>query len=501
MPPSTLSSPSNFFRMLVACVTEPVVSNPPSLSTLAARPRSSSRSLSGFDYESASDSGFDSAVGSGGASGGASRFRARSRSEDDEFTAGFSSASSTSSNASSPVARQASSASAALRTPLGSSNRPAWLSTSWRQSSAASTPVQAQRNEATELQQERHDRCAIHFTRTAASKKVTDDMLQAVELSLSKAYGTDIPPHLAQIVSGMKREAEQCALASDWLAPFGHAPLADAPAQRTISATDIAYAKQSAQRATNAAIACSQRLFALAEMTDASNPINAHELTQATLPAAPPATNHHIDIRKINASLAVIGSDAFQHTLVAGLTLEQRLQRGLQQAGAALQHAASDAVDWLIPTLRTEQPEMYAQQLSVLLPKARTTAAIDWVARPRFEETERCLGRSLLYAPQPTDESSHAEFATFRQLVVHLRDQSNTLYQQISDAATSTSRMASHDASTWRNLAQAERDVATATAQQHHAKVALPRLEALLAQAKTLPNATSGSGESINLTE
>lgn len=457
MPPPSLSSAFNFFPPLVAFVSEPILPIPPNRSSLATRSRSESQSDSGSDV-------------------------------------GFSSVSSSSTNGNSPVAQQVASGSAQNRTSLGRSTRPAWLSSLWRTSGAAITPVQSQRTDATELQQERHDRCAIHSTRTTASKKVTDDMVQAVEHALSKAYGIDIPPHLAQIVGSMRRDAEQCTLASDWLAPFGDAPLADTPSQRTISAADLAYAEQSAQRATNAAIACSYRLFALAEMTDASRPIDVHEPTH-------PAANHHIDIRKINASLAVIGSDQFQHTLVAGLTLEQRLQRGLQQAGAALQHVAGDAVEWLIPTLKTGQPEIYAQHIAVLLPKARNTAAIDWVARPRFEETERCLHRSWFNAPQPPDETGHAEYTRFRQLVVDLRDQSNSLYQQISDAAELTSRLATHDAANWRNQAQAERDVETATAQQHHAKEALPRLEALLAQVKTLPNAVSGMNDSINMTE
>ena len=496
MPPSPISASSNFFRMLVACVSEPPPSNPPSPSTIAARSRSASGAsqVSGGSTGWASDSGFEL--------GHPSRFRYRADSQanlasgadEDEFTSGFSSASSTSRTSTSlhsPVANQASPTSATNRALLSRSTRPAWLNASWGLSGANSVLVQSQRDAATELQQERLDRCAVHYARTAASKKVTDDMLQTVEQALSKAYGADVPPHLAQVVAGMKRDAQQCTLAAEWLAPFGAAPLADAPSQRAINATDLAYAKQSAQRATDAAIACSQRLFALAEMTDAASPID-------TLPQPQPAADHHIDIRKINASLAVIGSDEFQHKLTAGITLEQRLQRGLQQAGAAFEHAAGEAVEWLLPTLKTEQPEVYARHITGLLPKARNTAAIGWVAQPRLQETERCLGRSLLYMPQPTDASSLAEHTTFTQRVRSLRDQSNTLYQQISAAAKLTTRLAAHDASNWRNAAQAERDVATATAQQHHAKEALPQLEALLAEAKALPYATSGS---VNLTE
>ncbi len=465
MSPPSSSPLSKFFYPLVAFVSEPILPISPNRSSLATRFRSESESLPEFRSDS-----------------------------------GVSSASSSSANGNFPAAHQVARGSAENRTSLGRSTRPAWLSALWRTYGAAITPVQSQRTDETELQQERHDRCAIHSTRTATSKKVTDDMVQAVEHALSKAYGTDIPPHIAQIVGSMKRDAEQCALAFDWLAPFGHAPLADTLSQRAISAADLAYATQSAQRATNAAIACSQRLFALAKMTDASRPIDVHEPTH-------PAANHPIDIRKINASLAVIGSDQFQHILVAGLTLEQRLQRGMQQAGAALQHVAGEAVEWLLPTLKTEQPEIYAQKIAMLLPKARNTAAIEWVARPRFEETERCLHRSWFNAPQPPDETSHAEYTTFRQLLVHLRDQSNSLHQQISNAAELTSRLAMHDAANWRNQSQAERDVATATTQQHHAKQALPQLEALLAQVKTLPNAMggisgmSGTNGSINMTE
>lgn len=496
MPPSPISSSSNFFRMLVACVSEPPPSNTPSPSTLAAR----SRSVSGASRAPggspgwASDSGFEF--------GHPSRFRYRSDSQaslapaadEDEFTSGFSSASSTSrisTSLHSPVAGQASPTSATNRSPLGRSTRPAWLNASLRLVGADSAPVQSQRDAVTERQQERLDRCAVHFARTAASKKVTDDMLQTVEQALSTAYGTDIPPHLAHVVASMKRDAQQCALAAEWLAPFGTAPLADAPSRRAISATDLAYASQSAQRATDAAIACSHRLFALAAMTNAANAIDTHPRPQST-------ADHHIDIRKINASLAVIGSDEFQHRVTAGIPLEQRLQRGLQQAGAAFEHAAGEAVEWLLPTLKTDQPEVYARHVAGLLPKARNTAAIDWVAQPRLQETERYLGRSLLYMPQPTDASSLAEHTIFTQRVRSLRDQSNTLYRQIGAAAKLTTRLAAHDASSWRNAAQAERDVATATAQQHHAKEALPQLEALLAEAKALPYATSGS---INLTE
>lgn len=350
----------------------------------------------------------------------------------------------------------------------------------------AATPNPIENTEEAAQNQERHDHCALHFARTAASKKITDDIVGTVEQALSKAYGADIPDHFKRELNAMKRASEQCAIATECLTPFGDAPLDGSRTQRTVTTTDLDYARQSAQRATNAAIGCSKRLIALSHISDATSAvtINGRLLQQ---PGSP------LNVSNIDTALRTIASEEFQQRLTSGRTFEQNLQRSLHRAGTALQHAASDAVEWLIPTLKTEKPEVYAQQLDALMSKARTTASIGWVAQSRFDKTQRCLGRSLLYAPRLVDASSPAELAATKRRIYQLRDQSNVAYRKINDAAKVTARLVSRDAPVWRQVSHAERDIATATLQRDQAVAALPQLDALLKEAKTLPNATAST--------
>ena len=363
-------------------------------------------------------------------------------------------------------------------------SRPAWRNANWLASSAPLAHAMNRTPSAEEAaqNQERHDHCALYFARTAASKKITDDIVGTVGQALSRAYGSDVPVQFARELDAMKRTSEQCAIAMEWLTPFGDAPLDGSRTQRTVTTADLDYARQSAQRATNAAFGCSKRLFAFAEITDAHSAVTINgRLLQA---AGGP-----LNARNIDNALRTIASDKFQQSLTSGLTFEHNLQRGLNRAGTVLQHAASDAVEWLIPTLKIEKPAVYAQQLAELMPKARTTASIDWVAQARFDEAQRCMGRSLLYAPPLVEVTPPAELAATKRRIYQLRDQSDTLYRKINDAAAVTSRLVSRNASAWRHVSQAERDIATATVQRDHAVAALPQLDALLEEAKRLPNA------------
>lgn len=308
-------------------------------------------------------------------------------------------------------------------------------------------------------------------------------MVQAVELSLAKAYGANIPKHFVQMLNKMRREAEQCTMALHWLTQFGQEPLSEPRVQQSISPLDMAYAKHSAGRATAVAIDCAEQLFAFAEMTEAASGATANRPAAQGVPV--------LDTRKIDHALEMIGSSQFQHTLTAALSIEERIQRGLHEAGSALQHFASEAVDWLIPTLKTAQPDVYAQKIAQLMPRVQTAAKIDRVARRRFNETERCLARSMLHAPRAIDAASGAQRTANKQLVYRLQDESNVLHRQISEAASVSSQLVSHNARGWRTKSHAERDLDIATEQQDRAVAALPKLEALLAQAKQLPNALS----------
>ncbi len=359
--------------------------------------------------------------------------------------------------------------------------RPAWLSAAWLAATGASAPSETTRIAQAKQNQERHDRCSLHFSRTAASKKIIDDIANTVEQALSKAYGTAVPAQFARELEAMKKASKQCDDALVSLAPFGNAPLDASCMPRQVTSADLDDAQDCARRATKAAVDCSERLSALTEITDANSPVTIDGPLQQH--GGSPLNGSHID-----KALRIVASDEFQHRLTSGLTFQQNLQRGLHQAGTVLQHAASDAVEWLLPTLKTKNPAAHAHQLVTLKSIAHKTASVDQVAQARFAEVKHCLGQALLHASKLIEVKSATELVAYMRRVPDMLKQSKLLSRQISDAAKVTSRLESHNASGWLTVSHAEHDIAAATLQLANAEAALMKLSELRDKAKRLPN-------------
>ena len=140
----------------------------------------------------------------------------------------------------------------------------------------------------------------------------------------------------------------------------------------------------------------------------------------------------------------------------------------------------------LIPTLKKQQPTLYAQQVNRMLPTVGIIAAADKSAFDLRVKIKAVVRAAWSTIPVTDLAGNDATVSDLKAQLRKLESETDASFRHIEHAAEKSSRLVSHGARSWKNVQQSERDIREVQLLCNRAATAHTRLEALLSEARRL---------------